>query len=80
MRARGPARAWLQAAALQAPPAARHLHQSRRSGGHGHGPAARRPQPPARPYQSGRRHAQSHGQRDCITQETSKTKPPHVAM
>lgn len=80
-----PARARLQAAAVQAPAAARHLHEPRRPRGYGDRPAARRRAArtrTCRPCQSGRRHAQSHGQRNCISQETSKSKrkPPHVAM
>lgn len=56
VRAFGAARAGLQTAAVQTPFAARHLHQSRRSGRHGHRAPARR-RPGGRPRQSGRRHA-----------------------
>lgn len=68
----GAARARLETAAVQAPPAARHLHQSRRSRGHGDRAAARRPAA-AGARQSGRDHAQSHGPGDRILKETSKT-------
>lgn len=75
VRAGGAARA-RQTAAVQAPPAARHLHQSRRSRGHGDRPPARRARrQPAGGRQPGRGYAQSHGQGDYLAQETSKMQP-----
>lgn len=75
MWAGGAARA-RQTAAVQAPPAARYLHQSRRSRGHGDRPSTRRAfNQPAGGGQPGRSYAQSHGQGDYLAQETSKMQP-----
>lgn len=72
-------RAGFQTTAVQAPAAAWHLHQSRRSRRHGYRASARRP-PAARTYQSGRSHAQSYGQRNCISKETSKMQPTTMSL
>lgn len=74
LRAVRATRARLETAALQAPVASWHLHQSRRSGRDGHRPTARRPSA-GRTCQSGWSYAQSHGQRNYITEATSKMQP-----
>lgn len=84
MRAVGETRARLETTAVQAPAAAWHLHQSRRSRRHGNRPAAGRvarararahirTRTSTPPTQSRRGYAQSHGQRNYIAKETSKT-------